>query len=301
VQPSRVLGAIRNNLTAIMSLLTAIVTAIVLTAGPAAAATAATATTAADRTPALLYDYELIGATGIVKNSAPTGPVAPLTLSGTWAPVPNGVYFRGNTRGAASVGYGRPASGYTLNVSSSEAVGFGTRIVYYAPAGRSCFGDTPNITQIGRYAARTKSAQAKMQLSSCADSETEVMMECRFAGALTAPFAPPVVSTLPLTNRDAYSVSCVKSPDHPDGTATITLTVTDLGPAGGGQSVTNTFTVPALGYLRTRNYLSVGNKFPLPAPAENTDQFNGAMTNVVYCAGAMAAVSRCLAAHLPLR
>ncbi len=126
-------------------------------------------------------------------------------------------------------------------------------------------------------------------------------MECRFAGALTAPFAPPVVSTLPLANRDAYSVSCVKSPDHPDGTATITLTVTDLGPAGGGQSVTNTFTVPALGYLRTRNYISVGNKFPLPAPAENTDQFNGAMTNVVYCAGAMAAVSRCLAAHLPLR
>jgi hypothetical protein len=62
--------------------------------------------------------------------------------------------------------------------------------------------------------------------------------------------------------------------------------------------VTNTFSVHVLGYLRTTSYINVGNKYPLPPPARNTDQFNGTMTRVVFCAGAPAAVGRCLAAHL---
>src|SRR5579864_4712092 len=66
---------------------------------------------------------------------------------------------------------------------------------------------------------------------------------------------------------------------------TIKLTVTDLNPASGVQPVTNTFKVPAVGDLRTNEYISAGNKYPLPSPSQNTDQFNGDMTRTVYCAG----------------
>jgi hypothetical protein len=39
---------------------------------------------------ALLYDYEFAGTTGTVANSAPYGPVAPLTLEGASAVTPPG-------------------------------------------------------------------------------------------------------------------------------------------------------------------------------------------------------------------
>jgi hypothetical protein len=177
-------------------------------------------------------------------------------------------------------------------------MGFGAKIVYNAPASGTCFADTPNVTQIGRYSVSSPDAQAKLQLSSCADSATQVMMECRFAGSLTASGAPPVISTLPLINGDAYSITCMKSPDLPGNAATITLRVANLN-VQPGQTVIDTFTVPALGYLRTTHYLSAGNKYPLPAPAANTDQFNGDISRVVYCAGTQTRVSACLAAHLP--
>jgi hypothetical protein len=278
----------RNGFLAALSVLAAIV----LLAGPAAATSGSTP---------LLYDYEFKGTTGIVSNSAPYGPVVPLTLWGTWKPVAAGVHFSGDTSGHASVAYGRPSSGYTLKVPRSAAVGFGARIVYYAPATGTCFPDTPNVTQIGRYSAHSVDAQLKLQLSSCTDSRAHVMAECRFTGALTASNAPPVVSTLPLINGDAYNISCMKSPDSPSGTATIKLTVTNLSPGSGSQKVTNIFTVPALGFLRTNQYISVGNKYPLPASAQNTDQFNGDITRVVYCSGGPAKVSACLAIHLPAR
>ena len=249
----------------------------------------------------LLYDYEFRGTTGTVPNSAPLGPVAPLTLIGTWTAVPAGVRFRGNTSGHESVAYGRPATGYSLDEPARAAVGFGVRIVYDAPATGTCFPDTPNVTQIGRYSAQTTAAQLKLQLSSCTTSSTQVMMECRIAGALTASDAPPLVSTLPLVNGDPYNVSCVKAPDGASGTTTITLTVTDLNSASGGQSVTDTFTVPDLGYLRTNEYITAGNTYPLPPPAQNTDQLNGVVTRAVYCAGGPLNVSSCLALHLPAR
>jgi hypothetical protein len=248
---------------------------------------------------ALRYDYEFKGTHGTVTNSAPTGPAAHLTLYGNWTAVPDGVHFSGNTSGKASVAYGRPAKGATMNAPATEAVGLGTRIVYNAPASGACFGDTPNITQIGRYSLRGPSGQVKIQLSSCAESRKKVVMECRFAGSLTAPHAPPVASTLPLINGDAYNVGCRKSPDQANNTATITLTVTRLNGGHGGKTVTNTFTVPALGSLRTRAYFSVGNKYPLPPPAKNTDQFKGDVTRAVYCAGSVTRVRACLAAHLP--
>jgi hypothetical protein len=289
----RLLTVIKVNHIAIAGVLAVVVPA----TGPATAMAAATATER--HAPALLYDYEFKDTGQTVNNSAPAGPRAPLTLRGPWKRVPDGVRFSGNTHGAESVAYGRPATGYTLNLPSSNAVGIGTRIVYYAPVRGKCFADTPNVTQIGRYAQFTKSAQAKLQLSSCATSKTQVLMQCRFAGARTPPKAPPVASTLPLINGHAYGVRCVKSPDHPNGKATITLAVTDLDHRGGRRTVTNTFSVHALGYLRTTNYISAGNKYPMPPPAHNTDQFNGTMTRVAVCTGAPAAVGRCLGAHLP--
>jgi hypothetical protein len=248
---------------------------------------------------ALRYDYEFKGTQGTVANSAPTGPAANLTLYGSWTPVSDGVHFSGNTSGDVSVAYGRPAQGPTINTPATEAAGLGTRIVYNAPANGTCFSDTPNITQIGRYSPRGPSGQVKIQLSSCAERRKNVVMECRFAGSLTASHAPPVASTLPLINGDGYNVACRKSPDQANNTATITLTVTRLNAGSGRKSVTKTFTVPALGRLRTRDYFSVGNKYPLPAPARNTDQFNGDVTRAVYCAGSASSVRACLAAHLP--
>src|SRR5690349_11122276 len=177
---------------------------------------------------ALLYDYEFKGTQGTVINSAPTGPVALLTLHGSWSPARDGVHFSGDTSGDASVAYGRPVTGPTMNTPAGQAAGFGTRIVYNAPANGTCFSDTPNITQIGRFARHGRSGQVKIQLSSCADRHKKVVMECRFAGSLTTPQAPPVESTLPLINGDAYDVSCRKSPDRANNTATITLTVTRL-------------------------------------------------------------------------
>lgn len=282
--PSRVLMALKRSPAMVLSVLAPVM----LLSSPAASS----------GNSALLYDYEFKGTQGTVINSAPTGPVALLALHGSWTPARDGVHFSGNTSGDASVAYGRPVTGSTMNTPAGQAAGFGTRIVYNAPANGTCFSDTPNIAQIGRFSRHGHSGQVKIQLSSCADRHKRVVMECRFAGSLTTPQAPPVESTLPLINGDAYNVSCRKSPDRANNTATITLTVTRLNAGRGYSTATNTFKVPALGRLRTTDYFSVGNKYPLPAPARNTDQFNGDVTRAVYCSGPTDSVRACLAAHL---
>jgi hypothetical protein len=255
-------------------------------AGPASPGVAAT----------LLYDYEFAGTTGTVPNSAPDGPDVPLTLEGDWSRVPGGVNFSGNTTGESSVAYGNPVAGDSLNEPPRAAIGFGARILYDGPTSGPCFGDTPNITQIGRFNTDKYPTQAKLQLSSCATNPKQVVIECRFAGWATHVHKdPPVDSTMPLVNGREYNVSCVKSPDS-DGSATITLTVTWVKT---GQTVTNTFNVKAFGLMRSRAYISAGNKYPLPPPAQNTDQFNGHMTRAVYCAGAPANVYSCLRTYLP--
>jgi hypothetical protein len=258
---------------------------------------ASAGTAAASASSALLYDYEFAGATGTVSNSAAGGPALPLTLVGTWSPAADGVHFSGDTRGNRSVGFAKPAAGFTLNVAATTVVGFGARVVYAAPTTGVCFGDTPNITQIGRFAATT--AQAKIQLSKCADNKTHVVMECRFAGALTPSSVLPVRSTLPLVDGHAYDVSCTKSADSAS-TATVTLAVTDLS-VPDSATVTNTFSVRALGALKTSQALSAGNKYPMPAPAKNADQFVGDLTRAVYCAGTSNDVASCLSASLPLQ
>jgi len=256
-----------------------------LVAGPAAAATAAT--------PVLLYNYDFAGTTGTVHNSAPNGPRVSLKLFGAWSPVKGGVHFSGDTSGHESVAAGKPASGYTLDEPSSAAVGFGALFRYNSPAHGNCFASTPNLTQIGRFGPH--STQAKIQLTSCATSTTQVMMECRFAGGMSAAAADEVVSTLPLVNDAEYGVSCVKSPDT-GGKTIVTLKVTRIST---GHAANATGTEPAMGALKSKEYISVGNKYPLPAPAANTSQFNGDMLRTVYCAGTTAEVRGCLAAHLP--
>jgi hypothetical protein len=247
---------------------------------------------------ALLYDYEFTGTTGTVVNSAPNGPVVPLTLDGTWSPVASGVQFSGNTTGDESVAFGQSASGYTLNELGSATVGFGARIKYQRPATGTCFTSTPNLSQIGLYNAQPVPAQAKLQLSDCQTSSTQVMVECRFAGSLTtASEDPPVVSTLPLVSGNLYNISCVKAPDK-NGMTTITLNVTAVKT---GVTTTNTFTVNAVGYLKTHQYISAGNVYPLPAPADNTNQFTGNMTRTVYCAGTGTQVASCLTTYLPAK
>jgi hypothetical protein len=269
------------------------VTLSVLAGSTALAGPSAASTTAAS---ALLYNYGFKGTTGTVPNSAPNGPAAPLTLTGAWKPVTQGVHFGGNMSGRQSVAYGRPASGYTLNEPASAAIGVGTRIVYQAPPPGTCFAGAPNITQIGLYSATHAAAQAKLQESGCSVSTTQVMIECRFTGAKSASTTPPVTSTLPLVNSRAYNITCVKSPDMSNGTTTITLTVTRI---KGRLTVTNKFTVPAMGALQTKQFVTAGNKFPLSKPAKNIDQFNGDMTRTIYCAGTLAAVNSCMATYLP--
>jgi hypothetical protein len=245
----------------------------------------------------LLYDYEFTGTTGTVVNSAPSGPAVPLTLDGTWSPVATGVKFSGDTSGNESVAYGKPTTGYTLSEPKTAAVAVGARIQYQRPASGKCFATAPNLSQIGLFNAKPTPTQAKLQLSSCATNSTQVVVLCRFAGALTTAAAqdPPVASSLPLVSGHVYNISCIKSPDQA-GMTTITLNVT---PVKTGVTTTDTFTVSALGAMKSKQFISVGNTWPLPPPANNTNQFNGTMTRTVYCAGTTTAVSDCLTTSLP--
>jgi hypothetical protein len=269
------------------------VTLATLLVSPGSAATPAAGASA------LLYNYEFTGTTGTVVNSAPNGPDVPLTLFGSWSPAYDGVHFSGNMTGDESVAYGEPTTGYTLNEPPTAAVGFGARITYFRPTSGKCFGKgqfSPNITQIGRFSSKPFPTQAKIQLSSCQTSSTQVLFECRFAGSLTVSSSdPPVVSTMALQNDNQYNVSCMKTPDH-DGTTSIVLAVTWMKT---GETTTNTFSQPALGTMQSTAYLSAGNKYALPPPTQNSDQFNGDMTRTVYCAGTTDEVESCLQTYLP--
>jgi hypothetical protein len=256
--------------------------------GPAAATAATTA-------PVMIYNYQFKGTDGTVTNSATGGPVAPLTLTGTWSNSTNGVRFHGNLTGDESAGFAKPSTGNTLSASAGQAVGFGAQIVYKPPIGATCFTTTPNVTQIGKYSPKGGSAQAKLQESGCGTSKNKVLMQCRFTGSKSSPTAPAVTNKLPLVSGNTYDVSCLKSPDGTTGTATITFTVTNLKTS---KTLTNHFTVPAIGAMKTTEYLSVGNKYPMAPPASNSDQFNGAMNSTVYCVGSEAAVGTCLSTAL---
>jgi hypothetical protein len=262
--------------------------AVPLLMGPAVAKTTTTGS-------AQIYDYQFKGTTGTVTNSATGGPVAPMTLTGTWSNTPNGVRFSGNTTGNESVGYAKPASGRTLSAGPGKAVGFGAQIMYQAPKGATCFTNTPNVTQIGKYSTTGPSAQAKLQESGCGTSTHKVLLQCRFTGSLSSSSTPAVSNKLPLVSGNTYDVTCMKSPDTKTGTANITFTVTNLKT---NKTLTNHFSVSAIGAMNTSEYLSVGNKYPMAPAASNFDQFNGGVNSTFFCVGSIADVSTCLSSSL---
>jgi hypothetical protein len=276
-------GRTRNLLAVAFSALTTAT----LIAAPASAAT--------QPNPALLYDYQFANAptSGIITNSGSAD--VPLTLDGDWAATTTGVRFAGNLTGKESVGYAKPTTGDTIDSPPKDAIGFGAEIVYKGPPAKAtCFTGSPNVTQIGRFSSTTGPGQAKIQLSSCSDSATQVMFECRFNGSLSSP-ATPWLSTVPLVNGNTYVVSCLKSPDA-SGMDTITVTVTDVTTS---TTTPTTFTVPAIGKVATILYLSVANTYALAPPADNHNQFSGLMESTVYCVGSAANVSSCLSTSLP--
>jgi hypothetical protein len=270
-----------------------VVIAVTLAASPLLMGLAAAKTTTTSS--ALIYDYQFKGTTGTVTNSATGGPVAPLTLTGSWSNSPNGVHFSGDTTSKESVGYAKPATGRTLSAGSGQAVGFGAQIVFQGPKGATCFTNTPNVTQIGKYSSTGPSAQAKLQESGCGTSTHKVLLQCRFTGSKSAPTAPSVSNKLPLVSGNTYDVTCMKSPDTKKGTANITFTVTNLKT---NKTLTNHFSVPAIGAMNTSEYLSVGNKYPMAPQASNFDQFNGGVNSTFYCVGSTADVSTCLSSSL---
>jgi hypothetical protein len=261
-------------------------TAVTLMAAPASAAT----------NPALLYDYQFAGLTGTTVANSGSADVS-LTLTGDYTEKTTGVLFSGNLKGKESVGYGKPATPPTIDALPKNAIGFGAEIVYQKPAGKAtCFTGTPNVTQIGRFSSTAGPGQLKIQLSSCQSSTTQTVFECRIGGSLSVP-ATPWLSTDALVSGDTYVVSCLKSPDT-SGMDTITLSVTDVTTAS--SPVTNTFTVAAIGKVRTPLYLSVANSYALPTkPSDNHNQFNGLLMSAVYCVGSPANVSSCLSTSLP--
>jgi hypothetical protein len=284
MQYPHVRGRARSILAAAVSALTAIT----VMAAPASAAT--------QTNPALLYDYQFANAptSGTITNSGSAD--VPLQLTGTYTAKATGVLFSGNLKGKESVAYGKPASGPTIYAAPKDAVGFGAEIVYQKPAGKAtCFTGTPNITQIGRFSSTPGAGQLKIQLSSCEDSATQTMFECRIGGSLSAP-ATPWLSTVALVSGDTYVVTCLKTPDSSTGD-TITLTVTDVTT---DTTTPTTFTVPAIGKIRTLLYLSAANVYALPKTSANHNQFNGLMMSTAYCLGSsLTNVSDCLSAALP--
>jgi hypothetical protein len=253
----------------------------------------------ADSDGTLLYSYNFTGSTRTVADLATSSPYGdvPLTLRGNWSDAsPTGVQFSGNTTNEKSVAYGKPTSGDTLDVPSTDALGVAAQLGFQAPSLSGC-DDTPNVTQIGRDGA-SGAGQIKLQESNCTPGQP-TYMECRVAGANDTPQDDlPLASSFKLTAGDNYNVYCVKSRDH-GGTTTLTLTVEDISNPN-RQVVTNTANMDAVGGVVTTAYISVGNKYKLPAQSQNTDQFNGIVDLNAYCSGDSSdAVITCLTNSVP--
>jgi hypothetical protein len=249
-------------------------------------------------TPDTLYSYDFTGATlaSPIANAASANSSVKLNLYGSWSQSAFGIHFAGNQSGQQSVAYAKPASGNTLSVASNQALGSAIKFKYEAPTSGTCFSDSHNLTQIGRFGAGL--AQVKMQFSNCGINSSQVMVQCRMAGANSTINDVPMTSTQPLVNGEAYVATCTKAPDPTTGSATMQLAVTRLSDA---QATTDTFAITRTGAITSTAYLSVGNKYALPPPTENTDQFNGDVAKVAYCASTTTvAVDSCLHTEIPV-
>lgn len=244
-----------------------------------------------------LYTYNLRDAAANVANSAGANSAVSLRLTGNWTSSTNGVTFSGDLVSKQSVGYAKPTTGYTLNVAASQAVGNAAEFAYQLPTGVTCFPDSVNVTQIGRFASGV--SQVKLQLSKCSVSQTQVFPECRIAGQLTPDKTYAVTGSRSLTAGQPYRVYCMKSADPVSGQSTLTMRTVLLDAVNGDQTTTNIFSIPKTGAIQSTTYLSVGNKYPLATLANNTDQFTGTVAGVSYCSNpTVTELETCLTSEL---
>jgi hypothetical protein len=245
-----------------------------------------------------LYSYAFPGVTtSPVPNGASVNTAVGLNLVGNWAPSAVGVDFTGDTYSRRSVGYARPSSGPTLSAAASDAVGVAAKFRYKAPTSGSCFSDSPNVTQIGRFGAGV--TQLKVQLSACSGTTAGVYAECRVAGSNSPSRETPRRATQALVNGATYVVRCSKGRDPATGQTTLVLETTRMVSTGNTKTV-DAFLITRPGAMTSTAYLSVANKYPLPLQVSNTDQFNGDVAKVAYCrATSSNALAACLDAEVP--
>ena len=241
-----------------------------------------------------LYSYTMSNVSGsAVANGAAAYTAVPLQLAGAWSPSPNGVYFDGDRSTQQSVAKAKPTSGYTLNVPEARAIGVAIRFTYTAPATGTCFQDSPNLTQIGRFGNYV--GQVKLQLSNCGINKTQVFAQCRIAGSKSPTSVWPRTSTRALVNGTTYVVYCFEGVTS-GGVRTFFLRAAPVGSALTMQQ----WTYNSPGAITSSAYLSVANKYPLPSQTSNTDQFVGDIAKVAYCSATTPGlVSSCLSTEIP--
>jgi len=250
-----------------------------------------------------LYSYDLTTAPVLsrVANGAETYGNVSLKLEGNWSPSispDKGIHFTGNTSNAVSVGSAIPATGDTINVPATQAFGSIVRFTYEAPVTGTCFSDSHNISQIGRFAAGQ--TQIKIQLSNCGVSKTAVYPQCRMAGTNSSNSDSPKTGSLALVDGGTYIVMCAKDKDPVSGQATMELKTTRVDTAGSNEAADNFYAITRTGRLQSASYLSVANKYKLPAQSNNTDQFTGDVAKVAYCTNSTyEALMDCLSTEVP--
>lgn len=244
------------------------------------------------------YNFSGIGSNSTVANGAATNTGVNLVLYGNWTPTDFGVHFSGDTVSQQSVAYGKPTTGATINVSANQAVGVATKFKYQAPSGSTCFSDSPNITQIGKFAANV--AQIKLQLTNCGKDVGKVFTQCRIAGANSTTNDYPVTGTQELVDGATYILKCSKAPDPTSGKTTLELKTVKTDPVNGNSATIDSFKINPPGLIKSTQYISVGQKYALPQISSNTDQFVGDVAKVAYCkAGSLNAVKTCLDSEIP--
>lgn len=245
-----------------------------------------------------LYSYTLDGSSTSFTNAAAANSNVSLNLLGDWSQTAFGVLFEGNTVNTQSVGYAKPATGNTINVASSQAFGGSVMFKYQAPTSGTCFSDSPNIMQIGKFG--TNLTQFKFQLSNCGKNKTAVFPQCRVAGNSGA--NNPVTGTQSLVDGTTYVLQCVKSPDPVSGSASLQMNLVKIDTVNGNVTNTDNFAINRTGTLSSTQYLSIANQYPLKLQSNNTDQFNGEVSKIAYCSGATQAIAKeCLDTEVPVQ
>lgn len=257
-----------------------------------------------------LYTFDFTNGQAGLTNQAAGNAGAILTLQGNgWSSDPTGITFTGNTSTTSplqsNAEYRPVGGGTTISIPSTQSVAFGALFTYTAdqcPLTR----DSANLTQIGKDSDNI--GQLKLQFHDCS-STGKIFPECRVAGVNTLHGQrPEVTSKMPMVVGDTYRVECLKGPDVVSGnskTAQYEIITTQIDRSGNVLSrldVSSAVNSVATGAITSNDYLSVGQKNALPAPSQNTDQFNGKVTKVSYCSGVtLSAAQSCLESEVPTR